>query len=53
MAERLGVAKSFVSHLVVGRKLPSLRTAARIERLTRNAPGGAILAVEWVQDAAA
>ena len=44
LAERLGCSKGFVSHLMRGRRDPSLVTAVTIERLTQ----GRVRASDWV-----
>lgn len=48
-ARRIGVSQSYLSSLISGRKEPSLRIAARIERLSN----GAVPAASWVPDEAA
>lgn len=44
-AARIGVSKSYLSHLIRGNRMPSLQTAVRIERET----GGAVPAASWVE----
>lgn len=38
MAKKLGIRVSMLGHLETGRRLPSLKLAAEIERITRIAP---------------
>ncbi|WP_028029910.1 helix-turn-helix domain-containing protein [Gemmobacter nectariphilus] len=45
-ADRIGISRAYLSDLLARKKLPSLRLAARIERLTGNAVG----ASSWVPD---
>lgn len=51
IAELIGCNPSYVSLLASGDRTPSLRTAARIEHLTRRLRRP-ILAVSWVPEAA-
>lgn len=48
VAKLLGCNPSYVSLLEGGRRLPSLRLAARIERLTRRWARGPIMAADWI-----
>lgn len=43
-AERLGIARSYLSDLLNGNKVPSLDLAVRIQRAT----GGAVPADSWI-----
>lgn len=47
-ADRIGISRAYLSDLLSKKKVPSLRLAARIERLTDRA----VTASSWVPDEA-
>ncbi|GAB5548937.1 MAG: hypothetical protein SangKO_086970 [Sandaracinaceae bacterium] len=49
VAALLKCAPSYVSLLKTGRRTPSLKIAARIERYSRRWPEGPIMAAEWAE----
>lgn len=48
LARRIGVPRSLVSHVLNGRRRPTLAQAVRLEHLTRVWPEGPIRCSEWV-----
>lgn len=48
VAKLLGLDLGYTSHLRVGRRVPSLRVAARIERATAKWKRGPIRCIDWI-----
>lgn len=48
LAKQVGCERSYVSLLEAGRRTPSLKVAASIERLTRHWGRGPIMASDWI-----